>query len=178
MKLLANPWVLLAAGSLWLASLVGVGMWQYHDGAGDVAADWEAAENEELRAALAEVARLQAEATAKERAHSEALSAIDKGYQDELKNANDSHRRVLDRLRAGELRLRDQYAAASTNCPGAAGGDAAPAGQRDGEAGTELSGEASRFLLDLTNEADDVARQLAAAQAVIEECRAQKKTPK
>ena len=171
-----KPYAWLAGAALWAGSLVAVGWWQYAAGSDDVAADWQAQENEELRAATARIEQLQAEATAKERAHGEALSAIDVRYQNELKNANDSHQRLVAELRAGSLRLRDQYATTGANCGGASGGTAATAGERDGEAGTDLSGPATGFLLDLTKEADDAVRQLSACQEVVIEDR-KKKTP-
>lgn len=67
-------------------------------------------------------------------------------------------------------RLRDP--GRSTACTAGAGGPAAgapgaAAGVRNGAPGAELSGEATEFLQNLADDADDVAKQLASAQAVI-----------
>jgi hypothetical protein len=92
-----------------------------------------------------------------------AISQIDATYQDKLHEKDATHDRDLAAVRAGTLRLRD----ASAKCP-----SAVPAGtgtsSGDGETGAELSPAATEFLLGLADDADGVALQLGACQAVIE----------
>ena len=128
-------------------------------------------DNEQLRTALDRVKQLEDEARAKERAHAIELARIDKQRQQEKADARKQAERDSADVRSGALKLRDPGA---PTCPSIGGTGLRPApgasaGGGDGTAGTDLSAAAAGFLLGLANEADDVARQLASAQAVIVE---------
>lgn len=128
-------------------------------------------DNEALRIANAEIQRLQNEARARELEHTKKLAVIAAQRAKEKADAQKQKDNDRDAIDSGALELRDPGAAA---CPAPGGGGAAAAAGSggagsDAKAGRNLSPAASRFLLDLVNEADDVARQLASAQQVIEE---------
>lgn len=104
-----------------------------------------------------------AAARATERTMADALATADANYQENLAREKETRdRRIADLLtdrrrlsipvRPGSCRVSDP---------------AASAGLGDGEARAELSPEAAAFLEGLALDADDIARQLGAAQAVI-----------
>lgn len=102
--------------------------------------------------------------------HAEAIAAISTHYQTELKNAQ--AQRVADRaaVQRGALRLSDPGATDFACLARANRAGTSPSG-RDDRAPGQLSDAAAEFLLELVADADDVARQLTAAQAVIVEDR-------
>ncbi|HEX7116256.1 MAG TPA: lysis system i-spanin subunit Rz [Steroidobacter sp.] len=140
----------------------------YERGVSEERAKWVARESEELAAANALIEKLQREARAAEQAHAKELAAISKRYQENLRNVEKARDAHIAALRAGALRLRDPEApACESACGGGVSEASAAAGGRNGPAGGELSAEASEFLLRLTAEADEVARQLQACQEII-----------
>ena len=165
--MLSNPWLILGVVLVWLASLVGVGTWQRSDGATTERAKWVERENAELVAANAKIIELNAAARAQEARHAASLAVISTGHQQEIKNAQ--AQAIADRaaVRAGGLRLYDVAAPGLRACGSLPSPPGATAGGRDGRAAGELSGEATQFLFDLANDADAVARQLAACQRVV-----------
>jgi hypothetical protein len=115
----------------------------------DAAARIKAAE-ERVRAAVARATQAQAD--------------IDAAYQRGLKENDDAKNVALAQLRAGRRLF------IGAQCPpgGSAVPDpAAPASGGDGGATAELSEPAAEWLVGLASEADAVARQLTACQAVI-----------
>lgn len=149
--------------------LDGVDAKGYQRGKEETEANYAQRDNEALQEALGRVKQLQEAARAKEQAHGVELARIDRERQQEAANARKQAERDRAAARDGSLKLRDPgRTAGAPDCRGGTGpAPGAPAGERDGKAGTDLSPEASGFLLDLVNEADDVARQLADAQQVI-----------
>lgn len=142
----------------------------YQRGADETRAAYAKRDNEQLKAALAKVQELEAAARAAEQKHAKELAALDRQRRQEEQDAKRQHERDVAAVRAGTLRLRDRGA---TSCPAVSGQRPGPeagaaASKRDAEAGTQLSDQAAEFLLGLTSEADDIARQLATAQALIE----------
>lgn len=143
----------------------------YKRGVKETKADYAERDNEALRKAAARIKELEDQARAQERAHAKELARIEAQRAKEKADAQkqqDNDRAAID---SGALELHDPDAAA---CPAPGGGGAqasvgAGAGVRDAKAGRKLSPAAARVLLALANEADDVARQLASAQQVIEE---------
>lgn len=155
-----------ALGALWYAytTIDGRG---YDRGKTETESTYAKRDNQALQAALARVKKLQDEKAAAERAHEDRLAAIAADHKKEMANANRQRDRDVAAVRDG-FRLRDPGAGRAAQCPGGAGtAPAAAAGQRDGGAPGELSAEASGFLFGLANDADEVARQLGAAQKVI-----------
>jgi prophage endopeptidase len=94
----------------------------------------------------------------------QARADIDAAYQRGLQENDDAKNTALAQLRAG----RRLFIGAQCPASGSAVPDpAAPAGVGDGGARAELSEPAAEWLVGLASEADAVARQLAACQAVI-----------
>lgn len=127
---------------------------------------WQTRENTELTAKNDKILELTAKARAREKANAEALNDISLRNQQELRNAKAQYDRDVAAVRAGALRLRDAAArqASGGSTPGAAG---AGASGRDGGAGTELSREATEFLLGEAARADEITRQLGQCQDVV-----------
>lgn len=164
-----NPWVILGIVFVWLASLVAVGHWQHDAGATAEKAAWQQRENEELRAANAAITELQDQARATERHHAEQMSALGQTHQKEIQHVEARRKADAAAARAGTVVLRDPGAAArEATCPCGSAAPGATTGQRDGGQTGQLSAAAAEFLLDLANDADAVADQLSACQAVIQ----------
>ncbi len=155
----------------WNKYTAGLDQKGYDRGVAETTAAFQKRDNAQLQAALAaqhaaEVLAAQAERTAL-KSQSDASQAYSKGVNDgKAKTAV-----LVAAARAGSLQLRDPGNQTGA-CPARSGptGEASlagPAAGGDGGTGAKLSAEASGFLLALTGEADDTARQLAAAQAVI-----------
>lgn len=161
-----------ALAALWYAysTIDGRG---YDRGKAETESAYKDRDNKALKDALAKVAALQADVRAREAAHEKALEEIRTKQRKEAADAKRQHDADLAAVRAGTLRLRDPGRATSTaQCdrgPEAATGGTAGGG--NGETAGGLSREASEFLLSLVHDADRNARQLADAQAVIEEQR-------
>lgn len=124
-------------------------------------------DNAALTKANDRIKELEDQARAKEHEHAQAMATASSKYQEDLKHEKTAKDRAIAALRSGDLRLRIPVA-----CPEGAGGSttAAPgpgAIGRDGETRAELSVQASEFFVGLTNEADEVVRQLTACQAVV-----------
>lgn len=154
------------AALVWLASLVAVGAWQRHDGATAERTEWQQRENEEIKTANATIQRLQTEARESERLHVQAMADIGIHYERKLSDANKQMAADRAAVRAGQLRLYDR--AASVKAGECQTGTALPGtSERDGETGSELSGETAEFLLEEANRADRIVEQLGECQAVI-----------
>jgi hypothetical protein len=162
-----NPYLILAAVLVWLASSAGVGYWQNQAGHAAERGKWQARENEQLTTANAKIMELQEAARAEERAKAQAVAAISEKYEKEKIDAAAQKARDIAAARAGALSLRIP----APSCPGAGGGEtgAAPAaaGERDGRAPGELPREVTANLLALADDADEVVQQLSACQAVV-----------
>lgn len=146
------------------------GAQQYTAGQQDERSTWLQRDNAALRIANEQIATLQQEARDQEQAHGQAMADIAAQHQKDLKDARTEKDRVIADLRARNLRLRVPVVATTSGAcsGGGAGSEAGPgAGQRDGETTAELSGAAAEFFVGLASEADDVARQLSACQAVV-----------
>ena len=128
-------------------------------------------DNEQLKLAIAAQAAAEKRANEAEAKAAAAQTLATTNYQKGVKDAEAKTAARLAAVGAGTLRLRDP-GQNTTNCPSVnhPTGEAQIAGtptRSDGQTGRELSGAASQFLLALTGEADQIARQLALAQDVI-----------
>lgn len=163
---LGIPWRLVVVVVL-VASAAGLG---YVEGLTHEQVRSARAATAQAQQAAADITRLQQQARDTERQHAEAVAAISTDYEGRLHDLDT--RRAADRaaLLAGALRLRDPGAPVR---PGdcAAAPAPAPSGGRDGPAPGELSPAAAGFLLDLADDADRVAEQLATCQRVVMEDR-------
>lgn len=123
-------------------------------------------DNDALRAANVEIAKLRAAARKTEENQAKEIAAASKNLQTENDNAQRTIADLRRRIAAGG-RLRDPGATGPACSGGGVPTTPAGAGGRDDRPGADLSGEASIFLLDLAGEADAIARQLKACQAVV-----------
>lgn len=162
-----NPWAILIVVALWLASLAGVGYWQNEAGQTQVRAEWLKNDNAELTEANVKIVTLTEKARADEHRYAQNQADISKILEQERQDAKRKTDQLIADYRAGTLRLRDPGAVRQpTNGSQSGTATAAPC-RCDGATPSELSGAAGEFLLDLTREADEVAHQLEACQAVI-----------
>lgn len=132
-------------------------------------------DNAQLREAMDRVKTLEDAARATEREHAAALTEITAKLAKEKAHGRAAEKRILADIASGKLRVRASafYAGA---CPADSGGSAAGApgagaGGSDAPEACDLSAAARSDLLAVGRDADDTARQLAAAQAVIVEDR-------
>lgn len=162
-----NVYVASGIALAWMASVGASTMYGHNEGVHAERARWQARENQQLAEANAKIRELTDAARAAERIHTEALNSVSDHYQGELRDAKKRHDDDLAAVRDGGLRLRDNYAAAVCPDTGRVSETGTGASGHHAAGGTELSREATEFLLGLANEADQVARQLSACQAVI-----------
>lgn len=94
-------------------------------------------------------------------------AAISENYQEQLEDEKQKTAALIAANRAGAFRMRDPNAVACPPHGGIQPETSTSTGGRDGAAPGELSGAAAEFLLGLAGEADSVARQFAACQAVV-----------
>ena len=160
-----NPWMILGIAVMWAISLFGVGKWQNKAGAEHERVTWQAKEIEQVNAANAAIKRLSDEARAKEKESVDTMTRL--ATQLLKERATNEARRKADAaaVRAGDLRLRIP---ASVCAGGDFTGPPRPASSGgDGSASVELPRAIAGDLLDLANDADQVADQLRACQSVI-----------
>lgn len=131
------------------------------------------AEMMQIKADLAiELAAAEGNARDAERKHVEALAAIANDFQVKEDHAKAEIDRLDAAVRAGDVRLRQRF-----TCPAAAGGAAsapgASAAPADAAKGRGLRDEDARALVRMSDEADQVTRQLQALQAIVKKDRGQ-----
>jgi len=134
----------------------------------EVTAQYAARDKEAEAKAQAKIKELEATRRAVEKEAEDSINRIANQFEKERQNANKIQADLRARLAAGTLRLRDPGAAsanADSECR-VSQASAATSGSDGGTTG-QLSTAASDFLISLAGEADEVARQLAACQAVI-----------
>lgn len=134
----------------------------YERGRAEVMAEVARRDNEQLKRAMAELRAAEQARVATERKARAALEALAAKHRKEMRDAAERTEALVAGARSGAVVLRDP-GVEGTGCA-ADGGDAAPraggpasAGAAGGAPG-DLSGEAAAFLLELTGEADRVAR--------------------
>lgn len=170
-NLVIPPWAralaVLALVTAVVAAIYAYGQQQLGLGQKSERTAWLARDNAELTAANTRIKVLQEEYRKREQGHAAALAAVSTQYQQELIHAKAEKDRVIAGLRTGAVRLRIPIAGPlSTTGDRAAALGTGTAG-RDGETRADLSTAASEFLVGLASEADEVAHQLGACQAVI-----------
>jgi hypothetical protein len=151
---------------LWLASLAAMGWWQRSDGRTVERTAWEQRENKQLQAANDRIIEFNAKYRNLERQSAVDMARVSADYQKELQHVQAQRDRARADLRAGK-RLLDPGARPAATCGDRPADAGTAAERRDGAAPGELSGEASRFLLDLAAEADAVVVQLTACQQAL-----------
>jgi hypothetical protein len=155
-----------AVAVLWVLSMIAAGVWQRHDGAMAERLKWQERETQAAQTAALEIDRLQTAARQAEHEHGLEMAAIGMDYERRLRDVE--KRKAADRaaVSAGALRLYDRPPGLRADACGVSSFGSSP-GRGDGRTPSELSGAAAGFLLDLANDADAVAGQLAECQAVI-----------
>ena len=143
----------------------------YDRGVDETKARYSARDNAALQAALAGLKAAQDRIAAVEAKAAAASASVDSQYQKGVKDGKANTDKLVAAARAGALRLRDPGAV--TGCsPGAVVGavpGAAPSPPSDsGASQGRLSDSATQFLLELTDSANAVEKQLAAAQALLQ----------
>lgn len=151
----------------WLGSLVYVGNYQYQAGSIAKNAEWREKENTELKLANKAIVDLRNKLAAAEKEKSEQLVIAANTYQEKENAAKEIHQKNLSALRANLLRMYDPGTRSEPTNHQSTASTAATTSSSDGAKNTELSREASDFLLDLTYEADEVTRQLGLCQSTI-----------
>ena len=151
----------------WLGSLVYVGNYQYQAGSIAKNAEWREKENTELKLANKAIVDLRNKLAAAEKEKSEQLVISANTYQEKENAAKEIHQKNISALRANLLRMYDPGTRSEPTNYQSTASTAATADGSDGAKNTELSREASDFLLDLTYEADEVTRQLGLCQSTI-----------
>ena len=151
----------------WLGSLVYVGNYQYQAGSIAKNAEWREKENTELKLANKAIVDLRNKLAAAEKEKSEQLVIAANTYQEKENAAKEIHQKNLSALRANLLRMYDPGTRSEPTNHQSTASTAATTNGSDGAKNTELSREASDFLLDLTYEADEVTRQLGICQSTI-----------
>lgn len=116
------------------------------------------------------LAKLTAEARAKEAADAKAMAELDQKHTKEMKDAKAEAQRTIDGLRSGAVRLRSQYACT----PGGTGSPASgvpkagtSTGMGDGATGRGFGIEDATAVFGAADEGDGWARQLLACQAIV-----------
>ena len=162
-----NPYVILFGTIAVLLAIGAAGVKGYSLGADHIRAEWSAQKLAEATEYAAKIKELTDRTRAQEAQSALRQAATAKQLQVEQANHETTRRAVDHRLESGELVLRDRFAAAVSAC-GSGGATVARAGQPDhaGAAG-ELSAKTSGFLVGLASEADQVAAQLSACQALV-----------
>jgi hypothetical protein len=155
----------------WNSYTTGLDKQGYDRGVAETTKIFQKRDNLQLQAAVAAQRAAEVRAAQAERDAATAQSVASSNYRKGVDDGRKKTAALIAAARAGELRLRDpgDRPGSSPACPpatGPASTAAAPAGG-DGAAGDQLSAAASEFLLAFAGEADDLTRQLAAAQAVI-----------
>jgi hypothetical protein len=167
-----NPYLIIGAILLWIASLVSVGHWQNTAGHESERVTWQAKEVKELTDANANILRLETDARKAEADHATALSDISTNYQGKLTYAETQRKTDVAAARSGTLRLFDPGASGQSACASGASQAAASTGGRDGSQTSGLSPAAAEFLLSEADRADVIIEQLTSCQAVVQSDRA------
>lgn len=157
-----NQYVAIAGAAVWVLSLA----WVYDAGKTAERSVWLDRESAELRSANGEIIELENKVKADHLAHSARIASVAEQYEKEKQREIEKRDRRIADLRSDNLRLRDP--GSKNTADGKADGVTTGTSQCDGHTGSQLSVEASEFLLRLTGEADEVVVQLTACQAVVQ----------
>lgn len=151
----------LAGAGLLALTLVGGGYW-WGDGAATNRDKARALDVE--RTATAALAAANTRVRAAEQQSALSMATISTIYQKGQSDVIANQKSVIAGVRTGAVRL---SVATRADPADAAGASAACAGRRDGEARRQLSDQAAEFLTGLASDADTVALQLSACQALL-----------
>lgn len=143
----------------------------YERGRSETESAYKTRDNAQLTEVIAKLKAAEKRAKDLEDAKSAADNLAVANYQKGVQDGKAKTAAFIADVRAGRIRLSDpgaQTRPSTTVCSGTGQSTSiAATSGGNGEARVNLSAAASGFLLTLTGEADDTARQLAAAQAII-----------
>ena len=168
---MSKGYIYLIVLTVWLGSIIGVGIWQNRTGHAVEKLAWETKQSAELTVANKMITDLETKARTSEQDHATAINTIDTNYQRSLTNANTKYAHDIAAIRAGTIKLRDPAASKCANS-GTVSGTPANTSGSDGGEGTGLSETTSEFLLTFAHDADEVVNQLQSCQAVLKADRA------
>lgn len=139
----------------------------YRHGVSTERITWEARTASAELQAESQRAELERKARTAEQASAEALANIDSAYQQGRADAQADTARTIADLHSGAIGLRERF-----TCPNTAQASGLPkastsTGQRDAASAGGLRAEDARFLVQLADQADQVAQQLKACQAIV-----------
>lgn len=157
-----------AAVAIVLASLYGA----YSHGCSVTQAAADIATLKAKTASDGEIISLQAQVRATEHASALVMAAIDAQHQKDIADERSKANATLASYRAGTLRLRDEFAPTIGPVVPVLPGVATSTGQRDAASTGGLQPAHVEFLIQIASEADQVAGQLRACQAVVRADRA------
>lgn len=164
--MIPNPWIVVGLLLAWGASLGVVGKWQNNAGRESERVAWQEREIQQVAAVNAKFKQLSDAARAAEQRSAAEIAAIGEDHAKAIEVLEARRRRDVVAARDGAIRLRVAGA-----CVSSSGGSAAPeagaaAGVGAGASTVELPREVTADLLALANDADQVADQLRACQAI------------
>jgi len=140
----------------------------YERGVAETMQKWNDAQAKLNAATAKREQELDGQYRAKEAAWTQLVNQMQADHQKELVDEQKQRDADVAAVNSGLIKLRDKYAACSTAARRSeTGGTVASSGVGNGEAGAELSREATQFLLDEANRADKIVKQLTACQAVV-----------
>lgn len=153
-----------------LIALIASYAWGRYDGGKINEVIWQKREAEINAASAAKIKLAEDNVLTAERHGAEALAKASEEYQNELRKTKLQKDAVIADLRSHNRKL-----SIPATCPPAGGNSASaavsPSSRRNGATRAELSDTAAEFLVSLAGEADEVVKQLTAAQKVILEDR-------
>ncbi|WP_290872050.1 lysis system i-spanin subunit Rz [Aquabacterium sp.] len=158
-----------AAVAITLASLYGA----YRHGCTVTQAAADLATTKANAAHAAETISLQAQVRAAEHKATQDMAAIDAQHQKDIADERSKASATLASYRAGTLRLRDEFAPTIGPAQPVLPGVATSTGKRDAAGTGGLQPAHVEFLVQIASDADQVAKQLAACQAVVRADRGQ-----
>ena len=161
-------WMVMAKWIGILGLIAAIGFWQRHDGAVSERVVWETRLAEENANAAKSIREAEEKARQQEHDSAARIQSISADYQRKLSNEHAKFKNVDTAVANGNFRLLDSSATAvCSNNSGSTEASPTPAGSNGAE-GCKLSTNTSRSLWFIVTNADDVATQLAACQAIVE----------
>lgn len=150
-----------------LAAIAAVLFGAYRHGVTTEGARWEARYNKDMASANEALAKAVADARKVEEAAAKNQAAIESEFLKRISDEKKTNDAVIANLRAGNLRLRDEFGKAVCSVAERVPEIAASTGKRDAACYGGFSSDHAEFLILFAGRAQQVAEQLAAAQQVI-----------
>lgn len=150
-----------------LALVLGVGIWQRHEGRTLERALWLNIQNKELADAVKQVDELQKSARARESQYAKDSNTASTTHQKELSNVENDKTNFINGVRSGTIKLRIPTSSVQPNGSKTSAANTS-ASRCDEKTDTELPNETSEFLYSEAARADEIVSQLTACQYILE----------